>query len=107
MTSSTSPSWAENIGSVDITGITIDDPLLGIVAQPGTDILVGDTYTQVIPYTVTAGDIAAGFVTNDVDFSALAGVIFEQASVTVDLTPPTALLFDKSTLPFVGFWPQW
>ncbi|PHR68973.1 MAG: hypothetical protein COA67_11890, partial [Lutibacter sp.] len=54
-----------NIGNVDLTGITVSDPLITVVGGP-IDLAVGmsDTMTFTGTYTITDADILAGGVTN-------------------------------------------
>ncbi|MEW2625593.1 hypothetical protein [Streptomyces sp. NPDC048106] len=53
-----------NSGTTDITGLTVNDPKIGPVSCPTTNLAVGQTITCTATYTVTAADAAAGVIAN-------------------------------------------
>ncbi|MEU3074329.1 DUF7507 domain-containing protein [Streptomyces laurentii] len=53
-----------NSGTTPITDLVVNDPKIGPVACPTTDLAVGQTITCTATYTVTAADVAAGAVLN-------------------------------------------
>ncbi len=108
----------KNTGNLELTGVTIADPLLGSIPAfvigalaPGAERTVGP-----IAYPVTAGDIAAGEVRNQATASGiyeiggvpqtrtdLSGPTFEtDEPVVVELFPPAPSLVIEKTASFTG-----
>ncbi|MEO9325656.1 GEVED domain-containing protein [Nocardioides sp. C4-1] len=52
-----------NTGSLPITGVVVDDPLVAVTC-PSAVVAAGATLTCSATYTITAGDVAAGAVRN-------------------------------------------
>ena len=63
-----------NTGNVTLTGVTVDDPLVGPVSCPVTTLAPGASTTCTATYTLTQADVDAGTVDN---------------TATVTGTPPT------------------
>ncbi len=63
-----------NTGNVTLTGVTVDDPLVGAVSCPVTTLAPGASTTCTATYTLTQADVDAGTVDN---------------SATASGTPPT------------------
>jgi uncharacterized repeat protein (TIGR01451 family) len=53
-----------NTGNVTLTGIVIDDPLVGTVSCPTTTLAPGESTTCTATYTLTQADVDAGVVDN-------------------------------------------
>jgi len=53
-----------NLGNVTITGITVDDPLVGIVTCPSSSLSPGDSMACTATYAPTQADVDAGNVIN-------------------------------------------
>ncbi|GAB3312298.1 hypothetical protein GCM10027298_37400 [Epidermidibacterium keratini] len=53
-----------NTGNVTLSGIVIDDPLVGAVSCPVDTLLPGDAITCIATYTLTQTDLDAGVVDN-------------------------------------------
>ena len=75
----------ENTGDVDLTGVTVTDPLVGLSAiTPATaDIPEGGSETYTATYTVTQADVDAGQILNTATATA------EVPEGCVDCPPPT------------------
>ena len=54
----------ENTGNVTLTGITVDDPLVGTVDCPVTTLAPAESTTCTATYTLTQADVDAGVVDN-------------------------------------------
>ena len=54
----------ENTGNVTLTGITVDDPLVGAVDCPVTTLAPTESTTCTATYTLTQADVDAGHVAN-------------------------------------------
>ena len=59
-----------NEGSVTLTGITVDDPTVGLVTCPVTTLAPGVSTTCTATYTLTQPDVDAGHLTNSATVSA-------------------------------------
>ncbi|MFN8195561.1 MAG: GEVED domain-containing protein [Nocardioidaceae bacterium] len=53
-----------NTGNVTLTGVTVDDPLVGAVVCPATTLAPGASTTCTATYTLTQADVDAGVVDN-------------------------------------------
>ena len=53
-----------NTGNVTLTGVTVDDPLVGAVSCPVTTLAPGASTTCTATYTLTQADVDAGVVDN-------------------------------------------
>ncbi len=58
--------FVENTGNVDLTGVTVTDPLAGLsaISCPSTTLAVGASMTCTATYAITQADINAGEVNN-------------------------------------------
>lgn len=55
----------QNLGNVELTSVTLNDPMLGgLIALPATTIPVGGSIQVSVDYPVTAVDITAGSISN-------------------------------------------
>ncbi|WP_177330158.1 DUF7507 domain-containing protein [Streptomyces sp. F-1] len=87
-----------NSGNTDITDLAVNDPKIGPVSCPTTNLAVGQTVTCTATYTVTAADAASGSIDNTAVATGLSDdeeVTSPPSSETVPIQRPPALEVDK------------
>lgn len=101
----------ENVGNVTLTGVDVDDPLLGALTGPVSDtgqqgkLDVGETWTFNGSYTVTQADLDAGKVDNTATAdSDQTGPDTDDATVPADQNPALNIIktADEKTFDAAG-----
>ncbi|MFI2566508.1 hypothetical protein [Paenarthrobacter sp. NPDC018779] len=97
---------AKNTGNVKLTGVTVNDPLVGLSALtynwPGSagELLPGETVTATATYAITQADIDAGHVVNEATSTGNPpsgpAVTPPPGKTDTPLTPSPAMQFTKS-----------
>ena len=100
-----------NTGNVALTGITLNDDVLGAITCPATSLAVGANMTCTATYSITAGDVTAGLVTNIVTAdSTQTGPTTDTFTITLGgiFDPPTAFkTINAAGLPELEFRMVW
>jgi uncharacterized repeat protein (TIGR01451 family) len=91
-----------NAGSVTLTGITVNDPTVGVVACTVTTLVPGASTTCTATYALTQTDVDAGHVTNSATVSAnppsgAAVTASDQVDTTIQAAPSVDLLKTAGT----------
>lgn len=81
-----------NSGDVPITSLDVDDPVVGPVSCPVRELDVGQSVTCTATYTVTAADVARGYIAN----TAVANGAANGSTVT---SPPSSERLDVTERP--------
>lgn len=79
-----------NTGNVEITDVTVTDDLVDTISCPSTTLDVGETMVCTGFYTITAGDVTAGEVTNAALVIAT-GASYVAPNTTITVTTDTEL----------------
>lgn len=87
-----------NAGDAPITGLAVHDPVVGPVTCPMTALDIDETITCTATYTVTAADVARGFIANTAVAAGEADgrpVMSEPSSERLELIEPPGLDIEK------------
>ena len=87
-----------NSGTVTLSGITIDDPLVGAVSCPGDTLVPGASMTCTATYTLTQADVDIAVVNNTATATGTpptGGDVTATDSTTTPLNPAPSVTLDK------------